>query len=415
MLKVQDIKTGFIETQVGPLPSDWKLVPLGYLFDFKNGVNADKSAYGNGVKFINVMEIINNNIITDDKVPGTITLEEKHIKSNLVQFGDVLFNRTSETTNEIGLSAVYLDKGQTVFGGFVIRGRSKNNELFELFKKDCFQSSLVRKQIIARGQGAVRSNIGQGDLEKVLLPVPPLHEQKKISEILTEWDNAIDLTQNQISTLKIRNKGISQQLLSGKKRISGFNSKVNFIRLKGLIKEVSKRNKDLSVSNVLSVTNSRGFINQSEQFDRSVASVDLSNYKVVEKGQFAYNPSRVNVGSLDLLKNFEEGVLSPMYVVFKTDPKQLLPEFLYYHLKSWWFTGHIPQYVQGSVRDSLSFDGLQSMSFFIPSVDEQRKIVEVLSEARQELEMKQKHLEELNNQRKGLMQKLLTGEVRVKI
>lgn len=415
MLKVQDIKTGFIETQVGPLPSDWKLVPLGFLFDFKNGVNADKSAYGNGVKFINVMEIINNNVITDDKIPGTITLEEKQIKSNLVQFGDVLFNRTSETTNEIGLSAVYLDKGQTVFGGFVIRGRSKNNELFELFKKDCFQSSLVRKQIIARGQGAVRSNIGQGDLEKVLLPVPPLPEQKKISEILTEWDNAIDLTQNQISTLKIRNKGISQQLLSGKKRISGFNSKVNFIRLKGLIKEVSKRNKDLSVSNVLSVTNSRGFINQSEQFDRSVASVDLSNYKIVKKGQFAYNPSRVNVGSLDLLKNFEEGILSPMYVVFKTDPKQLLPEFLYYHLKSWWFTGHIPQYVQGSVRDSLSFDGLQSMSFFIPSIDEQIKIVEVLSEARQELEIKQKHLEELKTQRKGLMQKLLTGEVRVKI
>lgn len=166
---------------------------------------------------------------------------------------------------------------------------------------------------------------------------------------------------------------------------------------------------------VLSVTNSRGFIDQEDQFDRAVASEDSSNYKVVRKGQFAYNPSRVNVGSLDLLRNFESGILSPMYVVFETDPKHLMPKYFFYQLKSHWFAGHIPMFVQGSVRDSLSFDGLCGMRFFIPSIEEQSEIVSILEKSDQEISLLRAKFEKLKQQKRGLMQQLLTGKKRLKI
>lgn len=206
-----------------------------------------------------------------------------------------------------------------------------------------------------------------------------------------------------------------QQLLTGKKRLKGFSGESQFRVLGKFITEVSDRNKNGEIKNVLSVTNSKGFINQAEQFEREVASADVSNYKIVRKGQFAYNPSRVNVGSLDLLRKFDIGILSPMYVVFEIDQKNLIPEYLFYLLKTNWFYGHIPMFVQGSVRDSLSFDGLCGMKFFIPSIEEQTAIAEVLQTAEKEIELRKAKAEKLKEQKKGLMQQLLTGRKRLKI
>ena len=266
-------------------------------------------------------------------------------------------------------------------------------------------------------QGAGRYKLTKDSLSKIPCLLPPIEEQQKITQILSTWDKAIDTCRKTIEGLKVRNKGLSEKFLSGKIRLKGFEgeSKNEFHVLGNYIKEVSVKNKDLFVKRVLSVTNSRGFINQSEQFEREVASADLTNYKIVKKGQFAYNPSRVNVGSLDLLRNFEEGILSPMYVVFETNNRKLLANFLNHHLKTYWFKGHIPMFVQGSVRDSLSFDGLCAIKFFIPSIEEQEAIASILDTANVELRQYEQKLQALQLQKKGLMQQLLTGKVRVKI
>ena len=91
------------------------------------------------------------------------------------------------------------------------------------------------------------------------------------------------------------------------------------IKLKEVLKEVSERNKGQKVKRVLSITNSQGFVNQEEYFEGTVHSADISQYKIVRKNQFAYNPSRVNVGSIDIIKDYDEGALSPMYVIFEVD------------------------------------------------------------------------------------------------
>lgn len=150
------------------------------------------------------------------------------------------------------------------------------------------------------------------------------------------------------------------------------------VKLKELIKEVNERNKGEKVKRVLSITNSKGFVNQEEYFEGTVHSTDISNYKIVRKNQFAYNPSRVNVGSIDILKNYEEGALSPMYVVFEVDTTRLLPEYFKYYFHTNRFYENVKNNTQGSVRSSLSFKALSEFDYLLPSIEEQKRIIKTL-------------------------------------
>src|SRR6185312_5643122 len=111
------------------IPGDWQVKGLGELFNFKNGINSGKESYGKGVKFINVMEVIYNDCITSEFIPGSVQISEDQKKLYKVKNGDVLFNRTSETTDEIGLASVYYGNDEVVFGGFIIRGRPTNSTI----------------------------------------------------------------------------------------------------------------------------------------------------------------------------------------------------------------------------------------------------------------------------------------------
>ncbi|MFY0714649.1 restriction endonuclease subunit S [Seonamhaeicola sp. NFXS20] len=387
---ITETKAGFQKTKFGIAPIDWPIKKLGDVcVNFKSG-----------------------NSITSESISS--------IGKYPVYGGNGLRGYSSEFTHE---GDYFLIGRQGALCGNIVRITGKNfvsehaiavqtdteNDL------DFLSYRLEHLKLNRLSESSAQPGLSVKRLIGLKLAFPPLPEQQKIAEILSTWDRAIEKTQNLIQQLQLRKKGLMQQLLTGRKRLSGFDGGVTLTKLKGLLKEKSDRNKSLGVKRVLSVTNSRGFINQSEQFDRKVASKDLSNYKIVRKGQFAYNPSRVNVGSIDLLRNFDEGLLSPMYIIFETDDRILNPDFLYYQLKTWWFIGHIPQFVQGSVRDSLSFDGLESMSFYIPSLEEQKAIASVIETADQEISLQQEYLEQLQSQKKGLMQQLLTGKIRVKL
>ena len=259
-------------------------------------------------------------------------------------------------------------------------------------------------------ESSARPGLSVEKLVRYKLSVPTLKEQNKIAEILSLWDTAIAKQTALTEQLTLRKRGLIQQLLTGKKRLKGFEGGT-FHRLGNYISECNRRNN--GCKRVLSVTNTRGFILQEEQFDKIVASNDTSNYKVVRRGEFAYNPSRVNVGSLAMLNEYDEGILSPMYIVFKAN-ENIDKSYLLQCLQSWWFRGHIPAYTQGSVRDSLSFDGLCSMKFYIPTLQEQKAISAILEQADKEIEIQKQKLAAMQEQKKGLMQVLLTEKKRIK-
>ena len=404
-------QTAYQDTPIGKIPADWevkKIKDIGNLSSGTTPSRSNKAYYSEGtIPWVKTTDL-NNSVIFDteekitEKAIRETSLKVYSKETVLVamyggfnQIGRTGILGVEATTNQ-ALSAICVNK----------------NEIDAMFLLYWLNAKVGLWKNFA-GSSRKDPNITGKDVGDFPIVKPPLPEQKRIAEVLSTWDKAIQLTEQLIRQKEQRKKWLMQNLLTGKMRLKGFSGESQFRVLGKFITEVSDRNKKGVIKNVLSVTNSKGFINQAEQFEREVASADVSNYKIIRKGQFAYNPSRVNVGSLDLLRKFDIGILSPMYVVFETDQKNLIPEYLYYLLKTNWFYGHIPMFVQGSVRDSLSFDGLCGMKFFIPSIEEQTAIAEVLQTADKEIELLKAKAEKLKEQKKGLMQQLLTGRKRL--
>ena len=172
------------------------------------------------------------------------------------------------------------------------------------------------------------------------------------------------------------------------------------------IEQTSKRNKNSAIQNVLSVSNSQGFIQQSEQFEnRIVASDDTSNYKIVERNDFAFNPARINVGSIARLTTFERGIVSPMYICFRTKDN-LFPEYLDYYFESKHFYCEIQKRLEGSVRQCLSFEGLCNIPLSLPSFEMQQLIGKRLFTLGQKIRMETDLLELLNKQKQYLLRQM---------
>ncbi|MBE9863987.1 restriction endonuclease subunit S [Campylobacter concisus] len=255
--------------------------------------------------------------------------------------------------------------------------------------------------------------LNRNDIHAQTIPLPPLDEQEKIAEILSTWDEAINLTINLIESKKQFKKAFMQNLLTAKIRFPQFKDEWKEIKLGNFLEEKSERNTK-NIDLVLSVTNKFGFVTQVEYFDKSVASDNTANYKIVRKGNFAYNPSRINVGSIALLESYEIGILSPMYVVFEC-LENLDNRFLKFWFQSHIFMGNLPKYLAGSVRESLNFNDMKTISIKLPNLKEQQKIAEVLTACDDEINLLNLKLGNLKKQKQGLMQKLLSGNIRTKV
>ena len=175
---------------------EWSSQPLTDFMNFKNGLNPDAKRFGRGTKFISVMDILNKQYICYDNIRASVELQDGDIETYGVDYGDILFQRSSETLEDVGRANVYLDSKPAIFGGFVIRGKSKGN-YNPLFFRYLLASPTARKRIIVKGAGAQHFNIGQDGLSKVSLDIPRLSEQEKIGKLLQCVDARI-ATQNKI-------------------------------------------------------------------------------------------------------------------------------------------------------------------------------------------------------------------------
>ena len=207
------------------MPEGWEAIPLGEFCDFSNGVNANKEAYGSGVPFVNVLEVVENSHIEVDDIPGKIDIPEKMQRKYSVDSSDILFNRTSETREEVGLAAVYEGEEPVVFGGFVIRARMISEVLEERFAGYALRAPFVRKQIASSGQGAIRANISQKELSKVEVPVPPSEEQEAIAEALSDIDALLATIDKTIEKKRNVKTATMQRLLTGEERLPEFEGK----------------------------------------------------------------------------------------------------------------------------------------------------------------------------------------------
>ena len=191
---------------------EWEEHYLSDYLDFKNGLNPKPERFGKGIRFISVMDILNNAVITNDCIRASVDVSEEELLSFCVENGDILFQRSSETLEDVGRANVYMDNKPAVFGGFVIRGKKKA-EYDPLFFRYLLASPFARKKIIPMGAGAQHFNIGQEGLNKVKLHFALLDEQKKIARLLSLLDERIAIQNKIIEDLKKLKSTISNKLL----------------------------------------------------------------------------------------------------------------------------------------------------------------------------------------------------------
>ena len=195
---------------------EWEKHRLSEYLDFKNGLNPDSKRFGKGIKFISVMDILNNPVITYDCIRASVQATDAEISSFSVENGDILFQRSSETLEDVGRANVYIDDKVAVFGGFVIRGKKKAN-YDPLFFRYLLSSPYARKRIIPMGAGAQHFNIGQEGLSKVSLNFPSIEEQTKIASLLHLLDERIATQSKLIEDLKKLKSAISENLFKAVK------------------------------------------------------------------------------------------------------------------------------------------------------------------------------------------------------
>ena len=349
---------------------EWEEHTLSEYLEFKNGLNPDAKRIGNGLPFISVMDILSEGVINYDNIRGKVDATEKEIECFGVKNGDILFQRSSETLEDVGRANVYMDDRTAIYGGFVIRGRKIGN-YDPMFFKYLLATPLARKSTCRMGAGAQHFNIGQEGLSKISLFFPHIEEQRKIASLLSLIDQRIATQNKIIEDLKILKSAIIERAYS--------NRSCHSCRIGDVIEQISERNKDKSIDMVLSVSNKQGFINQSEQFeDRIIASEDTSNYKIVHKNDFAYNPARINVGSIARLTTIEMGIVSPMYICFRVR-KGVVSEYLEHFFSTSYFFYEMQKRLEGSVRQCLSFESICNIPIYIPSSEEQHTIGKKIS------------------------------------
>jgi type I restriction enzyme, S subunit len=186
------------------------------------------------------------------------------------------------------------------------------------------------------------------------------------------------------------------------------------IRIGKIAREISVRNRDATNIPVLSVTKHNGFVRSSEYFSRSVHSEDTSNYKIVRKGQFAYATIHLDEGSIALLRDFDRGLISPMYTVFEIYSDRVCSDYLFRCLKRFALSGRFDPYSNGGVnrRKSISFSDLKAFLFALPPLAEQRAIAEVLGAVEEAIAKQETIIYSIADVKLAVMRELFTRGIR---
>ena len=390
-----EVPNGYEKTEIGTFPVGWKTTTLDKLLEFKNGVNADKEKYNSGVKMISVMDILTDSPIYYDKIKGQVDIDEKTLDTYSVTYGDILFQRSSETVEDAGKSNVYLDKDRTAtYSGFVIRGKKKS-DYNPYFLNEALRIGQVRNQIIRNAAGSQHINVGQDSLAKIIIPLASDAEQSKIAEILMKWDEAIELQEQYINILEARKRYLMEELLLPQKdwEVASLGQIVS--KEKGKAVKISENGK-IPILDMDYIET--GLFSNYTDDDGILASKE--DILVLWDGASAGT----------LLTNVE-GIVGSTFALLKIKSRQILPLYLYY-----WLT--IQNQKNSALREGSGIphmpkDYLKMQKVCYPDISKQTKISKTLALSEVEILLNNEKLKIFVEQRKTLQQYLLNGIVRV--
>ena len=395
---------------------DWEQRKLGELGSLKNGMNFSKEAMGVGFPFVNLQNIFGNNVIDINNLGLAIASESQLKDYNLLE-GDVLFVRSSVKLEGVGEAAlVPINLKNTTYSGFIIRFRDEYG-LDNNFKRFIFDTYSIRSQIMSQATNSANKNISQSVLENLELKFPCKNEQVKIGKFFSNLDDLITLHQRKCKQTKILKKYMLQKMFpqNGEKvpeiRFAGFTDDWEQRKLNEIADKVSEKNKNNEFSEPFTNSAEQGIISQKDFFDREIVNNEnLNGYYIVRDDDFIYNP-RISVtapvGPINRNRLGRNGVMSPLYTVFRThDIDNLYLEF-YFKTTKW---HHFMKLNgdSGARFDRFTISSMQFMKMPIPypTIEEQRKIGKYFDDLDHLITLHQRKCDELQKIKKFMLQNM---------
>ena len=369
---------------------EWSTIELSKISsEISYGMGLPSKEYDGINKYIRITDIDENTskYTNKDIVSPDGELEDKYI----VKKNDILFARTGAST---GKTYLYDKKdGKLYYAGFLIKANIINHDANFIFQQT--HTSKYNKWIKVMSMRSGQPGINSQEYGSYKFSITSKTEEYKISKTLQLLDKKIELQTKKIEDLKLFKLYTKNQI---------FKDYDEIFKLKDILVKWNKKNKNNSVKYVESISNKYGFISQSDQFeDRNVASKDLSNYYIIEKGVFGYNPSRLNVGSLALKTNDKVSVVSPLYECFTTSQNN---QYLLEWFDSKYFRKETISKFEGGVRNTLNFSNLCEIKIGLPTIEKQNKYSRIFKIFNNKIEFEVKKLYKLQELKKGLMQSM---------
>lgn len=419
------------------LPEGWIAKPINQVFEFigtssfsRNDINYEIDH--SSIYYIHYGDIhaTYKNAVLDFDTETRIPVLKKEIKSttNYLEEGDLIIADASEDYEGVGeaLEVFNIKDKKVIAGLHTFALRDKNNETAHGYRAYLFKNPEVKKRLKTIATGSKVYGISKGNLEKFKIILPPLPEQQKIAKILTSWDKAIKLQEQLIDNKKKYKKTVMKKLFTGEVRFKGFNEDWKEFKLKELCTKKGivrgpfggALKKEFFVQNGYKVY---------EQKNAIYKSLNMGNYFVDEKRY--KEMTRFSVNENDLIiscsgtigrifripKNYPKGIINQALLKLTCDRNVIDVAFFEHLLNSSKIQSRIIESTQGgAMKNLIGMDEFRDLKFNIPSIEEQRKIASILSDIGKEIISLKKELLAFQKQKQGLMQQLLTGNIRVK-
>lgn len=380
-MTIKNIPVGYKDSPLGIIPVEWEVKRLGEVCNsISSGNNKERNDNG------------------DYPVYGS---------TGLIGYSNVcIYDIPQILVARVGAHAGYV---YCVDGNYDVSDNTLILNLKSTYHFDFAYNQLLHYNLNRYIFGSGQPLVTAGQLKSLRIPLPPLAEQEKIAEILSTWDKAIERQTQLIQKLELRKKGLMQQLLTGKKRLPGFTDEWKKVKAGLIFKSVSIRSNKQEI--LLSATQEHGVIPRDMLESRvTMPTGDLSSFKLVDVGDFVIS-LRSFEGGIEYSQY--RGVVSPAYTVLK---KALDVDSAFYkaYFKSNDFIQRLSVAVIG-IRDGkqISYSDFAYIKIPFPALQEQTAIANILSSSDEEIRLAQDKLAAMKEQKKGLMQVLLTGKRRI--
>lgn len=408
MIKENRNTKPFYNTEI---PNDWEIVRVsdfGKVFTGNTPPTNDSSNYGSDYLFVSPFDLKETKYISNTEK----RLSKKGFDiSRKFPKGAVLFTCIGSTIGKSGIATIELTSNQQI-NAIVVNSKNSNEFLYYQLERN---TEKIKR--LAGEQAVPIINKSQFESVKLLRASRP--EQKAIAKALSLMDSAINKNMQLIAQKELRKKWLMQNLLTGKKRLKGFSGEWKEAKLGKLFEEINTINDGNDGHSIMTISSKLGLISQEDKFDRVIAGDSLKKYTQLKKDDFAYNKGNSKtypMGCIYQLQEFDSALVPFVYICFS--PTELVDSKFY---KQWFLDYGLDRQLKKIITSGARGDGLLNVNkkdFFklktiYPPKEEQTAIAKVLQTADKEIALLKAKTEKLREQKKGMMQVLLTGKKRL--